>query len=115
VTRRSVNPGDLVQAATASRTAPLFTCQQVDTVRVFCDVPEAAAASVREGTPADVALVGLPGQTVRGAVGRVSGSLDPRTRTMRVEIDLPNPDGRLRPGMYAQVTLNPAQQPATPR
>jgi multidrug resistance efflux pump len=108
VTRRLASPGDLVQAATASRTAPLFTCQQLDKVRVYCDVPESAAASVQEGTPAEVALVSLPGQPIRGMVTRLAGSLDPNTRTMRVEIDLPNPDGRLRPGMYAQVTLDPA-------
>jgi multidrug resistance efflux pump len=112
VTRRMANPGDLVQAATASRTTPLFTCQQVETVRVLCDVPESAAAGVRAGESAEVAVPGVPGMRVRGTVTRLAGSLDPSTRTMRVEIDLPNPDGRLRPGTYAQVTLRPAGQAA---
>jgi RND family efflux transporter MFP subunit len=106
VTRRLVNPGDLVQAATSSRPqAPLFTCQEIDIVRVFADVPEANAAAIRAGWPAEVRLFGPAGQTLRGSVTRIAGALDPSSRTMRVEIDLPNLDEALMPGMYAQVTL----------
>ncbi len=107
ITRRLVNPGDLVQSATASRpVAPLFTCQEIDTVRVFADVPEANAAAIRPGWPAEIRLYGPIGRTVRGSVTRVAGALDATSRTMRVEIDLPNLDGTLMPGMYAQVTLS---------
>jgi multidrug efflux pump subunit AcrA (membrane-fusion protein) len=109
VTRRQVSPGDLVQSGAANRAAPLFTVQRIDTVRVMCDVPEANAAAVAVGDPAEVKLFGQPSQTVRGAVTRVATALNPATRTMRVEIDLPNPQGRLRPGMYAQVMLTPGQ------
>lgn len=109
VTRRQVSPGDLVQSAAANRASPLFTVQRIDTVRVMCDVPEANATAVTVGDPAEVKLFGQPGQTVRGAVTRVATALNPATRTMRVEIDLPNPQARLRPGMYAQVTLTPGQ------
>jgi RND family efflux transporter MFP subunit len=114
VTRRLVNPGDLVQAATSSRPlAPLFTCQEIDTVRVFADVPEANAAAIRVGWPAEVRLFGPLAQTFRGSVTRIAGALDPASRTMRVEIDLPNPDEALMPGMYAQVTLtSPAKAEA---
>jgi multidrug efflux pump subunit AcrA (membrane-fusion protein) len=105
VTRRLVNPGDLVQAATATRTAPLFTCQKIDVVRVFADVPEASAAAIRPGTPAEVKLFDAGGTTMQGSVTRVATALDPATRTMRAEIDLPNPDEKLQPGMYARVTL----------
>jgi membrane fusion protein, multidrug efflux system len=106
ITRRTVNPGDLVQSGTASRpTAPLFTCQEIDMVRVFADVPETSAAAVRPGWPVEVRLFGPGGQTIRGNVIRTSGALDPTTRTMRIEIDLPNPDETLLPGMYAQVSL----------
>ena len=104
-TRRLVNPGDLVQAATATRTAPLFTCQQIDVVRVFADAPEASAAAVRPGTRAEVKLFDVGETTIQGSVTRVATALDPSTRTMRVEIDLPNPDEKLQPGMYARVTL----------
>jgi multidrug efflux pump subunit AcrA (membrane-fusion protein) len=107
VTRRLVNPGDLVQAATGTRTVPLFTVQQLNTVRVFADVPEASAVDIRPGWTAAVKLDETPGQVVHGAVTRVASALDSATRTMRVEIDLPNRDEKLLPGMYAQVTLEP--------
>jgi RND family efflux transporter MFP subunit len=112
ITRRLVNLGDLVQAATSTRpSTPLFTCQQIDIVRVFADVPEINAAAIRPGWAAEVKLYGPTGQTLRSTVTRVAGALDPTTRTMRVEIDLPNPDGSLLPGMYAQVTLSPPPGP----
>src|ERR1700693_5182254 len=66
VTRRFINPGDLVQAATSTRpTTPLFTCQRLDVVRVFADVPEASATTIRQGWPAQVRLYGPAGQTSR--------------------------------------------------
>lgn len=105
VTRRLVNPGDLVQAATATRTTPLFTCQQIDVVRVFADAPEASASGIRPGMSAEVKLYDAGVMTVEGSVTRVATAVDPATRTMHVEIDLPNPEEKLRPGMYAQVTL----------
>jgi multidrug efflux pump subunit AcrA (membrane-fusion protein) len=107
ITRRLVSPGDLVQAATTNRNAPLFTCQKVDVVRVFCDVPEANASFVRAGTKAEVKLSGNSAKPIQATVTRLSGAMDPATRTMRVEIDLPNADETIRPGMYAQVTLMP--------
>ena len=110
ITRRWVNVGDLVQAATASRTTPLFNCQKLDVVRVYCDVPESSVASIRPGTSADVKLYGPAGQTIHGTVTRVATAIDPATRTMRAEIDLPNPAESLRPGMYAQITLTPGNE-----
>jgi RND family efflux transporter MFP subunit len=110
VTRRLVNPGDLVQAATSTRTAPLFTCQEIDMVRVFADAPEANAEGIHPGLPAEVRLYGEAPLTIRGTVTRIATALDPATRTMRVEIDLPNHDEKLLPGMYAQVTLRTAPQ-----
>jgi multidrug efflux pump subunit AcrA (membrane-fusion protein) len=109
VTRRFINPGDLVQAATSTRpTTPLFTCQKLDVVRVFADVPEASATTIRQGWPVQVRLYGPAAQTISGSVTRIASALDSATRTMRVEIDLPNPDGKLLPGMYAQVSFGPA-------
>jgi multidrug resistance efflux pump len=104
ITRRLVSPGDLVQAATTSRTAPLFTCQQINVVRVFCDVPETSATSVQPGMKAEVKLAGSS-PAISASVTRIAASMDPATRTMRVEIDLPNENEALKPGMYAQVTL----------
>jgi HlyD family secretion protein len=105
VTRRLVNPGDLVQAATSPRTTPLFTCQKIDVVRVFAFVPESSASAIRPGTRAEVKPYNPAGPTVKGAVTRIAKALDPSTRTMRVEIDLPNSDEKLQPGSYARVTF----------
>jgi multidrug resistance efflux pump len=116
IVKRTASPGDLVQAATASRTTPLFTVQQLDVVRVFCDVPESKAAGVAAGAGADVKVYGLDGRVISATVTRLANSLDPATRTMRVEVDLKNPGEALRPGMYAQVTLglSPAAKVAGP-
>ena len=111
VTRRQVSPGDLVQGATATRTAALFTVQQMETMRVFCDVPESQAAGVAVGAESEVKLYGLGGQVLKGKVTRLADAIEPASRTMRTEVDLPNPAGALRPGMYAQVTIKLQQPP----
>jgi RND family efflux transporter MFP subunit len=105
VSRRLVNRGDLVQAATSTRTTPMFTVQRIDTVRVFCDVPENDVPYLRAGDRAIVRPLSFNGKSFEGRVTRFSLRLDPQTRNMRTEIDLPNPDERLYPGMYAEVSL----------
>jgi multidrug resistance efflux pump len=112
ITRRIVNPGDLVQVGSSAR--PLFAIQQIQTVRILCDVPESSAAGVSVGGKADIKVFGLGGQTISGAITRLATSLDPQTRTMRAEIELKNPAEALRPGMYAQVTIS-VQSPAPPK
>ena len=107
VTRRMVNPGDLVQASIASRTTPLFTCEQHDPVRIFADIPEAYVGRIRTGLPVSVQFYDASTVTLHGTITRITGSLDQATRTMRVEIDLPNHDGKLTPGKYVQVSLQP--------
>ena len=114
VTKRLVNPGDLVQGPGSPRTGPLFTCQQLEVVRVLADVPEASVGGIRAGMPADVKVFGPAETIVRGALTRIASALDPATRTMRVEIDLQNPDEKLLPGMYVQVTLVLAPRPSKP-
>jgi RND family efflux transporter MFP subunit len=106
VTRRLVNPGDLVQAATATRTQPLFTCEDIETVRVFADVPESKIDIVRPGLPVVVTLYTADFAVREGKVTRVASAVDPTSRTMRIEIDLRNSDGALVPGKYVQVTLH---------
>jgi RND family efflux transporter MFP subunit len=115
VTRRLVNRGDLVQAATVTRTTPsagsLFTVQRIETIRVFCDVPENDVPRLRVGDPAIVKPSGFDGKPFVGKVTRFSLRLDPETRNMRTEIDLPNPEERLYPGMYAEVSLEMKRRP----
>jgi RND family efflux transporter MFP subunit len=118
VARRRVNRGDLVQAATATRTTPsagsLFTVQRIDTIRVFCDVPENDVPHLHVGDPAVVEPAGFDDKPFIGKVTRFSLRLDPETRNMRTEVDLSNPDERLYPGTYAQVTLEMNRRPDAP-
>src|SRR3984885_6636954 len=115
VARRFVNRGDLVQGATATRTTPsagsLFTVQRIDTIRVFCDVPENDVPHLHVGQPAIVKPSGFDGEPFLGKVTRFSLRLDPETRNMRTEIDLPNPKERLYPGTYAVVSLEMNRRP----
>jgi multidrug efflux pump subunit AcrA (membrane-fusion protein) len=103
LSRRLVNRGDLTLTGAAGRA--LFNLQRLDTVRVTCEVPEAHAAYVTTETPAIVKIFGLNGQNIEAKVTRAAMALSPDTRTMRTEIHLPNPEEKLRPGMYVQVTL----------
>jgi RND family efflux transporter MFP subunit len=111
VARRLVNRGDLVQAPTGTLMTPLFTVQRIDTIRVFCDVPENDVPLVHIGDPAIVKPSGFDGKPFIGKVTRFSLRLDPETRNMRTEIDLPNPEERLYPGMYAEVSLEMNRRP----
>ena len=75
-------------------------------MRIFVQVPESDVPWVQKGAAARIGVQALPGRTFTGPVSRISWSLDPTTRTLRAEIDLPNADGQLRPGMYAYATLS---------
>lgn len=111
VAQRLVNRGDLVQAPTASRTTPLFKVQRIDTIRVFCDIPETEVPRIRAGDHAIVKPLGFNGAQFTGTIARFAFSLNPETRNMRAEIDLPNPGERLYPGMYAEVSLEMDRRP----
>ena len=90
---------------------PLFTVQRIDTIRVFCDVPENDVPYLHIGDPAIVKPSGFDGKPFIGKVTRFSFRLDPETRNMRTEIDLPNPQEQLYPGMYATVSLEMNRHP----
>jgi membrane fusion protein (multidrug efflux system) len=107
VTARFVDPGALIQAATSSATqaVPLFTIMDSSTLRFYVNVPQEDAAYVKAGTPAIISLKDA-GKTLEAKVTRSTQTLDPATRTMLVEIDIPNPGRDLVPGMFAEVTLD---------
>ena len=109
VVQRNINTGDFVRAATAGGGKPLYVVHRTDLMRVWVQVPEKDADWVEKGTTARVRVQALPGQTFSGPVARISWSLDAIARTLRAEIDLPNTDGRLRPGMYIFATLSAAR------
>jgi RND family efflux transporter MFP subunit len=102
VTARNIERGSLVSAGNAT---PLFKVAILDPVRVFVQVPQDAAASVQNDLSANVSTREFPGRIFAGKVARSSGSLDQNTRTMLVEVRVPNPKNELLPGMYAQVAL----------
>jgi HlyD family secretion protein len=109
VTRRNADTGHLT--VPGAQGEPLFVVARADVVTIAVDVPETFAAAV---TPGDRALVRLqaPGdRAVEGKVTRTSYALDVATGTLRVEIDLPNPDGTLRPGLYANTTIVAEEHP----
>jgi RND family efflux transporter MFP subunit len=113
VTARFVDPGALIQAATSSATqaVPLFTIMDAAVLRFYVNVPQEDAPYIKKGTPATIEIKDAAGKTIEAAVTRSTLVLDPGTRTMLVEIDVPNPGLSLSPGMFAEVTLALRQQP----
>ena len=105
VTSRGLDVGMLVSSSVATGSRPLFTIAQVDTLRVITSVPQDAAPNVRVGQNVDVMVQELGSVAFRGRVSRTSEAIDPNTRTLQTSIIVVNSDGRLRPGMYAQVKL----------
>ncbi len=103
---RYADTGSLIQAGTSNAgSMPVVKLAQVNVLRLRLPVPESLAAFVRVGDSATIHIQAI-GKTFTGKVTRNTASLDPSTRTMQVEIDLPNADGTLTPGMYANVSLN---------
>ncbi|HWV63398.1 MAG TPA: efflux RND transporter periplasmic adaptor subunit [Oxalicibacterium sp.] len=103
ITRRNIDIGNLVDAGGGSRV--LFTMAKSDTLRVYVYVPQSYAPQIKTGNKAEVTLRELPGRSFTGTVARTAAAIDPLTRTMQIEIRLPNPDGVLLPGAYAQVAI----------
>jgi RND family efflux transporter MFP subunit len=108
VTRRMVDPGAFIPAATSgssAQNAALLTLTDFNRVRVQVAVPEAEASLVATNQPASVTVEGLPGRKFDGTITRFSYALDEASKTMLAEIELPNPTLALRPGMYATVKI----------
>jgi len=101
ITRRNVEVGDLVDSSGKA----LFMLTQMDPLRIYVNVPQSYAQLVRAGQKVVVTQAELRGRTFTGEVARSAGAIDPATRTMQVEINLPNRDGALLPGAYVQVDL----------
>jgi RND family efflux transporter MFP subunit len=114
VSARYVDPGALVPAATGSTQSalPILDVTDVDTLRVFVYVAQDAAPFVRAGDPVTVWQDEMPERRIPAAVTRSTGALDPRTRTLQVEIDLDNRPLGLLPGTFAHVELHIAEPPS---
>jgi RND family efflux transporter MFP subunit len=105
VTARSIDIGSLVVAGAATGARPLFTLVQTDTVRVMLQVPQSAAARVHTGMKASIGVRELGDSAFAGSVVRTAGAMDPLTRTLLTEVQVPNASRRLLPGMFANVRL----------
>jgi RND family efflux transporter MFP subunit len=112
VTARNIDIGDLVTADVKGGT-PLFTIQNDDVLRVIVYVPQSRALQLHVGMDADITLVEMPGKVFHGIVARSAVALDPSSRTLLTEVDVPNKDHVLRSGLYVQVAFSIPADPDT--
>jgi membrane fusion protein, multidrug efflux system len=115
ITARFADPGALIQVATSSLTnaMPLLTLMDLEVIRVYTNVPQEEAAFIKSNvTEAILSVTERSADVFRGTVTRTTFALDPSTRSLLVEIDLPNNDHLLQPGMFGEVTLVLLQRPA---
>ena len=103
--RRNVDPGALISAGGAG--TELFILAKVDPLRVFTNVPQAYSPAIKDGMPAYITLQEIPGRTFPGTVTRTADAIDPATRTLLTEVDVPNKDGRLLRGSFGEVHFKP--------
>jgi multidrug efflux pump subunit AcrA (membrane-fusion protein) len=101
ITARGIDRGALITAGTGA--GPLFRLARTDHLRIFVNVPQTAVRSIDAGQEAQVLVSEFRGRRFVGRVASTAGALDPSSRTLLTEVRLPNPDGALLPGMYAQV------------
>jgi len=112
ITARNIDNGALVSAGNG-QSEPLFRIAQTDTLRIYVTVPETNARNIGLGQDASVAFRQIPEKTFTAKVVRTSGAIDPASRTLLTELQLPNPDGKLLPGMYAEIRFALPQEERT--
>jgi membrane fusion protein, multidrug efflux system len=106
ITARYVDVGSLVTSGSVKTVQKLFDLAQSNPVRVFVNVPQSDVSRIQPGASATVKVDEYPNETFAGKVARDAGAFDEASRTILLEVDVPNPDGRLYAGMYAHVTLS---------
>ncbi|MGO9945804.1 MAG: efflux RND transporter periplasmic adaptor subunit [Steroidobacteraceae bacterium] len=106
ITERKIDIGNLVTAGSGSTTTPLYRMAQTDPLRIFVDVPQSAAGELMNaGAPAEIRATGAVGGVFAGKIARSAESINPQARTMRVEVDMPNANHALVPGMYVNIAF----------
>ena len=103
ITARNVDVGQLINAGAGTQ---MFRISAINVLRVYVNVPQIYSRAAVPGTTATLTLSEFPGQTFTGKVVRTSRAIDPSSRTLLVEIDVDNRDGKLLPGAYAEVHMN---------
>jgi RND family efflux transporter MFP subunit len=116
VTKRNVHTGHFLQPNASGSTGILFHVARTDILRIHADIPEAEAIYLAEGLPAKIQAPIFKDAPLDGKVARTSWTLDAKSRTLRIEIDHPNKEGKLRPGMYVNVvfTIELKDRPTLP-
>jgi RND family efflux transporter MFP subunit len=106
ITRRYFHPGDFIRdAATSGNVEPVLSVVRTDLMRVIVQASDRSAPYIKVGAPATIRVGSLSGREFTGKVARIANAESYDTRTMRTEIDLPNPDGKLQDGMYGSVSI----------
>ena len=104
VSERNVHPGALVgPASNGGAATPLLRVVDNSRLRLVVPIPEAYATEMKPGTPIPFSVAAYPGQSFAGKVARIAQAVDVSTRTMAIELDVTNSDGRLAPGTFCQV------------
>jgi multidrug efflux system membrane fusion protein len=103
LTKRTVDPGALINSGAQAAGKELFDIARIDPLRVYVSVPQAYAPNIKAGMKANVTLQEFPGQKFVGTVARTADAIDPATRTLNTEVDVPNKDGKLLSGSFGQV------------
>jgi len=106
ITERKIDIGNLVTAGSGSTTTSLYRMAQTDPLRIFVDVPQSAAGELMTpGVPAEIRAGGAVGGVFAGKIARSAEAINAQARTMRVEVDMPNADHKLVPGMYVNIAF----------
>ncbi len=103
IIERNVHPGALVGSSGAGALVPMLRIEQISVLRLVVSIPEADVSGVSRGVKATFTTLAFPGESFGGIVERIAHSMDPKTRTMPVELEVGNPTGRLAAGMFAEV------------
>ena len=103
ITRRNVDPGALINAGAGASGRELFDLARVDPLRVYTSVPQAYAPYMKVGGRATVTLQEFPGEKFSALIARTAEAIEPNTRTLLTEVDVPNKAGRLLPGSFGEV------------
>jgi HlyD family secretion protein len=112
ITARTVDTGDLLTQDSLGGN-PMFSIVRDDVLRIVVSVPQSSAIGIHDGVQARVTVPEMPGRIFKGRVARSAVALQPSSRSMRTEVDVPNPDHVLRPGLFVDVTFSiPRQTPA---
>ncbi len=113
VTGSNLRSGDYLRPGEPGGNLPLLTIQRTDMVRVVVEIAEQDVPATEVGAAVELRFVALPGVKFQGhKLSRIGFAVDPKTHTMRVEVDVPNPEQRLRPGMYGVATVHLQKGPA---